>query len=359
MHLHSVCDYAYRRRRTGLPKPPCRSSSTAPRRRRPRSGATVKMFGDGKLPPDVDAGSPFDAFEQATRRHHRGGPEESSAACASPGIDGRILWRRRHQTFIATTGNVLLTFTRKRASGTHRRPDRAGRRARGAGADHRPRARRASSRRGRRARRRLDGPDGIVQAEDWPDLPRPLRAPRRRSGGRPVPGRRAGGGHLRLDPRRSRLLPDHGLVRRALGAEQLPARGRRNRHIGRRCSSSTSRPGDQPKRVLDSYLSSLRLQRSPPQPGRGAHHPRGAPSRRDVRRRRVLPARQHRRAARTSSRSVDRYVLELEARAGEAKKRRGGRSDLSPSSSRVDSYTLKTAMEAVVANARSQLGTTE
>ena len=52
---------------------------------------------------------------------------------------------------------------------------------------------------------------------------------------------------------------------------------------------------------------------------------------------------------------LDRYVIELEA--GQVVERRGR--DRLPESESLDSYTLKTAMDVVVANARSQLGTEE
>ena len=53
----------------------------------------------------------------------------------------------------------------------------------------------------------------------------------------------------------------------------------------------------------------------------------------------------------------DRYVLQLQAE--QAKKRRGARSETFPALESVDSFTLKTAMEAVFANTRSALGTAD
>ncbi len=53
---------------------------------------TVKMFGDGNLPPNVDAGSPFAEFVQALRDIIEQG-QESIGGVRLPGVDDRILWR--------------------------------------------------------------------------------------------------------------------------------------------------------------------------------------------------------------------------------------------------------------------------
>ena len=113
-------------------------------------------------------------------------------------------------------------------------------------------------------------------------------------------------------------------------------------------------PQDEPEEVLDSYLSNLVF--GDPDPGQGQVRAIRAGLQAgglyDVDASYVLVTQQgdaHYYAL------LDRYVIELEA--GQVVKRRGR--DRFPESESVDSYTLKTAMEAVVANARSQLGTTE
>ena len=78
--------------------------------------STSKEFGDGKLPPRSADGSPFSEAEQAMVDIIKDG-QQSLGGVRLPGLDDRILWRVGTNQFVATTGSMLLTFTRKRDSG--------------------------------------------------------------------------------------------------------------------------------------------------------------------------------------------------------------------------------------------------
>lgn len=317
---------------------------------------TVKKFGDGKLPPDLaDNGGVFDALEQATLDIIKDG-QKSFGGVRLRGMDRRILWQQGTQAYIATAGNLLVHFTRGRAYGLT-----ADLTERDAGLAERVLTTaldRAEALRGEDAEPAVGSTGQIQQGEDWPTFLDPCAL---------------------LDAEAvDTLFP--GVVLEELTSDSTPAEPdsylTMDSFAGRSVQNSCLRedvakrhtadlfvqyvaPGDQPRRVLDSYLSQRAFGDPRPTPEqvrtiRGALRPGGMS---DVDGSYVLVS--------TGGGWYfyaiwDRYVLELKAeRAKKAKKRRGDRSDLVPELDTVDSYTLKTAMDVVVANARSQLGTTE
>ncbi|KRF03019.1 hypothetical protein ASG88_06640 [Nocardioides sp. Soil777] len=318
----------------------------------------VKKFGDGKLPPDLaDNGGVFDALEQATVDIIRDG-QKSFGGVRLRGMDRRILWQQGTQTYIATAGNLLLHFTRGRAYGLT-----ADLTERDAGLAERvltTALERAEELHGEDAEPAVGstGQMGIAQAEDWPTFLDPCVLLDAEAVDTLFPGVELEeltsdstpadpGSYLTMDSFAGRSV-QNGCLREDVA----------NRHTAELFVQYVA-PGDQPKRVLDSYLSQRAYGDPRPTPDqvttiRGALRPGGMS---DVDASYVLVS--------TGGgwyfyAIVDRYVLELKAeQAKKTKKRRGDRSDLVPELDTVDSYTLKTAMDLVVANARSQLGTEE
>lgn len=306
---------------------------------------TVKMFGDGKLPPDVDAGSPFSEFAQAMRDIIEQG-QESVGGVRLPGIDDRILWRVGTNSFIATTGSVVLTFSRKRDSGITD--------------DLTQRDAELAERVLTRALDRVGDPDlgtpadpWFVQDDDWPTFLAPCSLLDAEAVELLFPGVPLEEVSLRSVD----AVPDVNLASDSPAGRSHDGSCERSDVDGDHTAAVRLQyvaPQDEPEEVLDSYLSNLVF--GDPDPGQGRVRAIRAGLQAgglyDVDASYVLVTQQ---GDAQYFALLDRYVIELEA--GQVMKRRGR--DRLPESESVDSYTLKTAMEAVVANARSQLGTEE
>lgn len=304
---------------------------------------TVKMFGDGNLPPDVGAGSPFSEFAQALRDIIEQG-QESVGGVRLPGIDDRILWRVGTNSFIATTGSVVLTFSRKRDSGITD--------------DLTQRDAELAETVLTRALDRVGDPDlgtptdpWFVQDDDWPTFLAPCSLLDAEAVELLFPGVPLEEVSLRSVD----AVPDVNL------ASDSPA--------GRSHDSSCERsavdrdhtaevrlqyvaPGDDPEEVLDSHLSNLFFSDPAIRPGRVSTIRAGlqAGGLYDVDASYLLVTQQ----GETHYFALeDRYLIELEAR--QAVKGKGGVPDLES----VDAYTLKTGMEVVVANVLEAVGSSD
>ncbi|WP_107765069.1 hypothetical protein [Nocardioides terrigena] len=306
---------------------------------------TVKMFGDGKLPPGVDAGSPFSEFVQAMRDIIEQG-QESVGGVRLPGIDDRVLWRVGTNSFIATTGSVVLTFSRKRDSGITD--------------DLTQRDAELAERVLTEALDRVGDPDlgtptdpWFVQDDDWPTFLAPCSLLDAEAVELLFPGVPLEEVSLRSVD----AVPDVNLTSDSQAGRSHDSSCERSDVDGDHTASLRLQyvaPQDEPEEVLDSYLSNLVF--GDPDPGLGRVRAIRAGLQAgglyDVDASYVLVTQQgdaHYYAL------LDRYVIELEA--GQVVERRGR--DRLPESESLDSYTLKTAMEAVVAKARSRLGTEE
>ena len=312
-----------------------------------------KEYGDGKLPPDLrDNNGVFDDLEQATLDIIKGA-QKNLGGVRLRGVDERILWQRGGSSYIATTGNLVVHFTRGRDYGLT--TDLTERDARLAERVLTTALDRAEELRGEDAEPAAASTGQFQQAEDWPTFLDPCALLDAEVVDTLFPG-------VELEELTSHSTPadpDAFLSLDSFAGRSVQNSCLREDLAGRHTAELLVQyvaPGDQPRRVLDSFLSQLAFQDPRPTPAevrtiRGALRP-GAMS--DVDGSYVL--------ASTGGGMYfyviwDRYVLELEAK--QAKKRRGGKPEAIPELDTVDSYTLKTAMDAVVANARSQLGTTE
>lgn len=74
---------------------------------------TLRRFGERRLPPRLTDGGPtsFDELDAALRALLEDA-RESIGGVRVPGIDPRILWRTGSTEFVATAGNLFLTFDR-------------------------------------------------------------------------------------------------------------------------------------------------------------------------------------------------------------------------------------------------------
>jgi hypothetical protein len=304
---------------------------------------TVKMFGDGELPPDVDAGSPFSEFTQALRDIIEQG-QKSVGGVRLPGIDDRILWRVGTNSFIATTGSVVLTFTRNRDSGIT--------------GDLTKRDAELAEEVLTRALDRVGDPDPgtptdpwFVQDDDWPTFLAPCSMLDAEAVGLLFPG----------VPLEQVLLRSVDAVPDVNLASDSPA-GRSHdssceRSAVDRDHTATVRlqyvaPGDDPEEVLDSHLSNLFFSDPTVRPGRvrtirAGLQPGGLY---DVDASYLLVTQQ---GENHFFALVGRYLIELEAR--QATKGKGRLPDLES----VDAYTLKTGMEVVVANVLEAAGSSD
>jgi hypothetical protein len=74
--------------------------------------ATIRRFGERRLPPGlIDGPSSFDELDAALRAI-LDDAQESIGGVRVPGVDERILWRTGSTEFVATAGNLFLTFDR-------------------------------------------------------------------------------------------------------------------------------------------------------------------------------------------------------------------------------------------------------
>lgn len=306
---------------------------------------TIKMFGDGNLPPNVDAGSPFGEFAKALRDIIEQG-QKSIGGVRLPGLDDRILWRVGTNEFVATTGSVFLTFTRKQASGITD--------------DLTKRDARLAETVLTRALDRVGDPDlgtptdpWFVQDDDWPTFLAPCS--------------------LLDDEAVELLLPGVPLEEVSLrSVDAAPdVNTAADSPAGRSQDSSCERsdvagdhtavvlvqyvaPGDDPEKVLDSHLSNLFFSDPAIRPGRVRTIRAGlaAGGLYDVDASYLLPTQQgetHYFAL------LGRYLIELEARQVAKSTGKGRFPDLES----VDAYTLKTGMEVVVENVLETVGSSD
>jgi hypothetical protein len=306
-----------------------------------------KKYGDGKLPRRSDPGSPFSEAEQAMRDIIEEG-KQSLGGVRLPGLDDRILWRVGTNQFVATTGSVFLTFTRKRDSGFT--DDLAERDARLAERV----LTRAIDRVGDSG---LDEPADpwFVQDEDWPTFLGPCS--------------------LLDDEAVELLFPGVPLEEVSLSSvDAVPdVNNASDSPAGRSHDSSCERsdvdgdhtaevvvqyvaPQDEPEEVLDSYLSNLVFSDPAIRPGRVRTIRAGlqAGGLYDVDASYLLVTQ---RGDAYYFALLDRYVIELRARqvATGGKRSEGGLLALDS----VDTYTLKTGMEVVVENVLATLGSSD
>ncbi|KRF29412.1 hypothetical protein [Nocardioides sp. Soil805] len=310
-----------------------------------------KKYGDGRLPKDLrDNNGVFDALEQATVDIIRDA-QQSLGGVRLRGIDERILWQQGGSAYLATTGNLLVRFTRGRDYGltddlTERDAELAERVLTTA-------LDRAEELRGEDAEPAAGSTGQFSQAQDWPTFLDPCAL----LDGEAVDALFPGVELEELTSDSTPADPDSYLSLDSFAGRSVQNSCLREDDENRRTAELLVQyvaPGDQPRRVLDSYLSQLAFSDPRPTPDevrtiRGALRPGGMF---DVDGSYVL--------ASTGGGMYfyviwDRYVLELQAK--QAKKRRGGKPEPFPELETLDSYTLKTAMEAVVANARNTLGT--
>lgn len=311
---------------------------------------TFKKYGDGKLPRDLrDNNGVFDALEQATVDIIEDA-QKNLGGVRLRGIDERILWQAGERAYIATTGNLFLGFTRGLDHGLT--DDLTERDARLAERVLTTAIDRAKELRGEDAEPAVGSTGQMVQAEGWPVFLDPcalfdaevvdILFPE-------VELQELTSSSTDADPDSNLALdsPAGRSVENSCQREDLE-----RRHTAELLVQYVA-PGDQPQKVLDSYLSNLAFQDPRPSPEqvrtiRGALRQGGMY---DVDGSYVL--------ASTGGGMYfyvvwDRYVLQLEAE--QATKRRGGGSTTFPELETVDSYTLKTAMEAVFAHTQDALG---
>lgn len=312
---------------------------------------TYKEYGDGKLPEDLrDNGGVFDALEQATVDIIRDA-QKNLGGVRLRGLDERILWQDGQDVYLATTGNLLLELTRGRNygftpaldEGDSRFAERVLTRA----------LTRAEELRGAGAEPAVGSTGQVVQPEGWPTFLDPCAL----LDADAVDVLFAGAELEEVTSSSTDADPDSNLTMDSAAGRSVQNSCERNdrerRHTAELLVQYVA-PGDRPKRVLDSYLSQLAFSDPRPTPEqvrtiRGALRPGGMY---DVDASYVL--------ASTGGGVYfyalwDDYVLELEAT--QARKGRQGKGSL-PELDSVDTYTLKTAMETVVAKARATLGTT-
>ncbi|WP_159081388.1 hypothetical protein [Nocardioides sediminis] len=308
---------------------------------------TIKKFGDGKLPPRSDPGSPFFEAEQALRAMIKDG-KKSVGGVRLPGLDDRILWRVGTNEFVATTGSVFLTFTRKRDSGITD--------------DLTKRDARLAETVLTRALDRVGDPDlgtptdpWFVQDADWPAFLAPCSLLDDEAVGLLFPG----------VPLEEVALRSVDAAPDVNTASDSPA-GRSHDNSCRRSDVDDDHstelrvqyvaPGDDAEEVLDSHLSNLFFDDPTIRPGRVRTIRAGlqAGGLYDVDASYVLVTQ---RRETYYYALMDRYLLELEARqvAKGAGQGRGGFPDLES----VDTYTLKTGMEVVVENVLETLGSSD
>ena len=78
---------------------------------------SIKRFGEGRLPPGLtDGDATFDELDAALQALLEDA-QQSIGGVRIPGVDPRILWRTGSTEFVATAGNVFLTFDRGRNFG--------------------------------------------------------------------------------------------------------------------------------------------------------------------------------------------------------------------------------------------------
>lgn len=308
---------------------------------------TIKMFGDGDLPPGVGDASPFSEFVKAMRDIIRQG-KKSIGGVRLPGLDDRILWRVGTDEYVATTGSVFVTFSRDRDSGFT--------------ADLTKRDALLAERVLTRALDRVGGSGTdqptdpwFVQDEDWPTFLAPCTLLDDGAVETLFPGvpleevslssvDAAPDVNLRSDSPAGRSHDTH-CDRTDIDSQHVAELG--VQHVA---------PQDDPEEVLFSHLANLVFDDPTPSPAQVRRIRSGlqAGGLYDVDASYLLPTQE----GHTYYYAIaDRYVLELEARHVEGRGRRG-RSALTGLAS-VDTYTLKTGMEAVVANLLEAVGSSD
>jgi hypothetical protein len=312
-----------------------------------------RKYGTGALPPDLrDNNGAYDALEQATVDLIKGA-QESLGGVRLRGVDERILWQQGERAFIATTGNLLLGFTRGKSYGLT--DDLGERDARLADRVLTTALDRAQALQGEDAEPAVASTGQIAQADDWPRFLDPCALLDTEAMDLLFPG-------VALEEVTSDSTPadpDSYLTLDSFAGRSVQNSCARESVDGRRNAELLVQyvaPGDRPKQVLDSYLSQLAFSDPRPSPEqvrtiRGALRDGGMF---DVDSSYVL--------ASTGGGMYfyaiwDRYVVQLEAK--QAKQRRGRKPEPFPELEPLDSYTLMTAMDVVMAHAREDAGVEE
>lgn len=296
----------------------------------------IKKFGDGKLPPRSEDGSPFNEAEQALVDIIKDG-QKSIGGVRLPGLDRRILWRVGTNEFVATTGNLFLTFTRKRDSGF---TDDLG-----------EKDARLAERVLTRAMDRTGDPGlGVpaepwfVQDDDWPTFLDPCSLLDDDAVDVLFPG-------VPLEEVSVSSVdaePDVNLVSDSPAGRSHDTscdRADRDREHKAELGVQYVAPEDEPEAVLDSHLSNLVFNDPAIRPARVRTIRAGLRSGGlyDVDASYLLVTQD---GDAYYYAVLDRYVIELQARQAAKAKDKGGFPDFES----VDTFTLKTGMEAVVAN---------
>ncbi len=309
----------------------------------------TKRFGDAKIPPRILKGG-ITELEQATIDLIEDAQEELGGV-RLPGLDRRILWRAGSSEYIATTANLTLTFTRTRDGGFTD--------------DLTERDARIAERVLTRALDRAEDTDRIaelgapadtwfVQDDDWPQFLDPCALLDAEAVELLFPGVPL----QEVDLSSVDAAPDVNVVADTPAGRSHDASCDRE-DLGHDHHADLTvqyvAPKDDAEKVLDSHLSNLIYRDAGARPGhvrtiRSALQPGGLY---DVDASYLL-------VAATGEAYyfalMDRYVIELEARQvtkGSAKAEKKG---ALPEYESVDTYTLKTGMETVVANAVATIG---